>query len=41
MAGVPLLSKVFGGLLRFLEIAIDLLPVVSVVGYGRVDLGKR
>ncbi|MGH7826170.1 MAG: hypothetical protein ACREQ7_13475 [Candidatus Binatia bacterium] len=41
VTGVQLLPKVFGGLMRFLEIAIDLLPVVQVVGYGRVDLGKR
>ena len=41
VTGVEILSKIFCGLLRFLEIAIDLFPVIQVVGYGCVNLGKR
>jgi len=41
VTGFEILSKIFCGLLRSLEIAVDLFAVIQVVGYGCVNLGKR
>jgi len=40
VAVFKILSKLFRGLLRFLEIAVDLITVIQVVGDRCVNLGK-
>jgi hypothetical protein len=40
VAGIELLTKIFGGLLSFLEITVDLLAMVQVIGDGSVNLRK-
>ena len=41
VTAAQLLSEILGGLLRLFEVTIDLFSVVQIVGYGRIDLGKR